>query len=369
MGSGRTSSSSRRSTAVPSPSARARPSRWSASRAPASRPSPRWCRTALDLRGRCDHRRRLDDRQEPGGRAREAAASDADDLQDPTPRSIRAGASTGSSPSRSAPSGWSRARRRSWRAWGAADARACIRTTARSTRTSFLRRAAPARRHRAGARLQRRLHRCERADSALDVSVQAQIPQPDARPAAEVRPDLPCSSRQPRRGAAHGDAHRRDVLGRLVEVSDAKEMFARPRHPYTRMLLDAVPDLAMSGRARIPVAGEIPNPINPPSGCTFHPRCPLAFDRCRAENPLPLDGVACHAVHEGARWRCRSPPPDGDQAFGAEAPGSPPAARMKPATGRWCGHGRAPRPSSAPRRPRWSSATRRAGSRARARPA
>jgi peptide/nickel transport system ATP-binding protein len=76
-------------------------------------------------------------------------------------------------------------------------------------------------------------------------------------------------------------------------------MFAAPRHPYTRMLLDAVPDLGMSGRARTPVQGEIPSPINPPSGCTFHPRCPLVNDRCRREAPASVAGVACHAVEEG----------------------------------------------------------------------
>jgi peptide/nickel transport system ATP-binding protein len=68
--------------------------------------------------------------------------------------------------------------------------------------------------------------------------------------------------------------------------------------PYTRMLLGAVPDLAMSGRARIPVQGEIPNPIDPPSGCAFHPRCPEAFDRCRIELPELIDGVACQAVNQ-----------------------------------------------------------------------
>ena len=88
-------------------------------------------------------------------------------------------------------------------------------------------------------------------------------------------------------------------LGRVVEISDGKQLFAAPRHPYTRMLLDAVPDLDMSGRQRQPVKGEIPNPINPPSGCTFHPRCPLAYDRCRAELPPVVNGVACHAVTEG----------------------------------------------------------------------
>ena len=89
----------------------------------------------------------------------------------------------------------------------------------------------------------------------------------------------------------------------MVEVSDSKELFKKPKHPYTRMLLDAVPDLEMTGRERKPVEGEIPNPINPPSGCTFHPRCPFVNDRCRKEIPLALTAnnstVACHAVEEG----------------------------------------------------------------------
>ena len=87
-------------------------------------------------------------------------------------------------------------------------------------------------------------------------------------------------------------------LGRIVEVAGGRELFAGPKHPYTRMLLDAVPDLAATGQSRIPVRGEIPNPIDPPAGCTFNPRCPFANERCRREIP-PLDeGVACHAVHE-----------------------------------------------------------------------
>jgi peptide/nickel transport system ATP-binding protein len=92
-------------------------------------------------------------------------------------------------------------------------------------------------------------------------------------------------------------------LGRLVEVSDKADLFSRPRHPYTRMLLDAIPDIAMSGRARTPVQGEVPNPLNPPSGCAFHPRCPHANARCSAERPslTLVHGVqvACHAVDEG----------------------------------------------------------------------
>jgi len=86
-------------------------------------------------------------------------------------------------------------------------------------------------------------------------------------------------------------------LGRIVEIAEGRELFNNPRMPYTRMLLGAVPDLAMSGRQRIPVKGEIPNPIDPPSGCAFNPRCPLAFDLCREVAPSLIDGVACHAVN------------------------------------------------------------------------
>jgi peptide/nickel transport system ATP-binding protein len=95
-------------------------------------------------------------------------------------------------------------------------------------------------------------------------------------------------------------------LGRLVELAPRRALFAQPRHPYTRMLLDAIPDLKMSGRPRQPVQGEVPNPLAPPAGCGFHPRCPHADARCRSERPVlqPVAGgdgvqVACHAVAEG----------------------------------------------------------------------
>jgi peptide/nickel transport system ATP-binding protein len=88
-----------------------------------------------------------------------------------------------------------------------------------------------------------------------------------------------------------------------VELAEKVALFAQARHPYTRMLLDAIPDIHMSGRARTPVQGEVPNPLNPPPGCAFHPRCPLANARCSAERPklLAINGVrvACHAVEEG----------------------------------------------------------------------
>jgi peptide/nickel transport system ATP-binding protein len=92
-------------------------------------------------------------------------------------------------------------------------------------------------------------------------------------------------------------------LGRLVEVVEAQQLFARPLHPYTRMLVDTIPDLAMSGLEREPPLGEIGDSLAPPPGCAFHPRCRFANERCRAEvpvlRPVPGGEVACHAVQEG----------------------------------------------------------------------
>jgi len=144
---------------------------------------------------------------------------------------------------------------------------------------------------------------CDEPTSALDVSVQAQI--------LNLMKDL-----QRRLGLtylfiSHNLAvvyHVSDkvgvmYLGRMVEWADKRSLFQQPQHPYTRMLLDAIPDLEMTGRSRIPVAGEVPSPLNPPSGCTFHPRCPLATARCRQEVPEPRatagGAVACHAAEEG----------------------------------------------------------------------
>ena len=91
-------------------------------------------------------------------------------------------------------------------------------------------------------------------------------------------------------------------LGSLVEWAKTKTLFGSPKHPYTRMLLDAIPDLSMTGRQRTPVAGEVPSSINPPLGCTFHPRCPHAKNRCKIERPPAIEieesHVACHAVEE-----------------------------------------------------------------------
>jgi peptide/nickel transport system ATP-binding protein len=144
---------------------------------------------------------------------------------------------------------------------------------------------------------------CDEPTSALDVSVQAQI--------LNLMRDLQDQFGLTYLFISHNLAVVRHMatrigvmyLGRLVEVAPGREIFTHPRHPYTRMLLDAVPDLAMVGRQRKPVDGEIPNPISPPPGCTFHPRCPFAADRCRTEQPRTIVGgpvaVACHAVEEG----------------------------------------------------------------------
>jgi len=144
---------------------------------------------------------------------------------------------------------------------------------------------------------------CDEPTSALDVSVQAQI--------LNLMRDL-----QDRLGLSYFFiSHNLAVvkhmaarigvmyLGRIVELAPAADLFKTPRHPYSRMLIDALPDLAMSGRQRKAIEGEIPNPINPPAGCAFHPRCPHAFERCHRETPeLVVSGIsraACHAVAEG----------------------------------------------------------------------
>lgn len=147
---------------------------------------------------------------------------------------------------------------------------------------------------------------CDEPTSALDVSVQAQV--------LNLMKDLQRERQLTYLFISHNLAVVRHVadevgvmyLGRLVERAPKTRLFAQPRHPYTRMLLDAIPDMRQTGRARTPVQGEVPNPLSPPGGCAFHPRCPLANQRCGSERPLllthgdPGQGlVACHAVEEG----------------------------------------------------------------------
>jgi peptide/nickel transport system ATP-binding protein len=158
---------------------------------------------------------------------------------------------------------------------------------------------------------------CDEPTSALDVSVQAQI--------LNLMKDL-----QRRLGLtylfiSHNLAvveHMADqvgvmYLGRLCEVAPARELFARPRHPYTRLLLETIPDLKMAGGERVPLSGEVPSPLDPPTGCAFHPRCPAAFSRCSSERPELLPSgealAACHAVAEGRITARRGYKENGDE--------------------------------------------------------
>jgi oligopeptide transport system ATP-binding protein len=164
--------------------------------------------------------------------------------------------------------------------------------------------------------VQPRIIVCDEAVSALDVSIQAQI--------VNLLADL-----RKARGLAylfisHDLAIVRHIadrvavlyLGRIVELAPAAELFANPRHPYTRALLSAIPTPDPTARReRTLLTGEPPSPINLPGGCSFHPRCPFAVERCRTETPaLTGDGhvTACHL------WPELPPPP----AATAEPPAS-----------------------------------------------
>jgi peptide/nickel transport system ATP-binding protein len=142
---------------------------------------------------------------------------------------------------------------------------------------------------------------CDEAVSALDVSVKAQI--------INLLSDLQAEFGLALLFISHDLAivehltHRVAVmyLGKIVEVAGCETLFAHPRHPYTQALLSAVPvpDPAVR-KQRVVLKGDVPSPINPPSGCRFHTRCPYVFDRCRAEEPVlrasdrPGQFAACH---------------------------------------------------------------------------
>lgn len=152
---------------------------------------------------------------------------------------------------------------------------------------------------------------CDEAVSALDMSVKAQI--------VNLLQDLQDEMGLALLFISHDMAivehisHRVAVmyLGKLVEIASRRELFSSPQHPYTRSLLSAIPIADPNHvRNRVPLRGEIPSPINLPTGCRFHTRCPLAYGRCRVEEPklreLPGDhAAACHLLEESVNT-----PPD-----------------------------------------------------------
>ena len=140
---------------------------------------------------------------------------------------------------------------------------------------------------------------CDEAVAALDVSIQAQILNLFMRLRKEL--DLTYLFISHDLGVVEHLSDRVVImyLGRVVEEADTETVFRRPNHPYTRSLLDSVPRIENRKRAFSVVKGEIPSPLNPPPGCHFHPRCPLAMERCRVEVPklreiAPGQRSACH---------------------------------------------------------------------------
>ncbi len=139
--------------------------------------------------------------------------------------------------------------------------------------------------------------------SALDVSIQAQI----LNLFMDLQDQFKTSYVFISHNLAVVEHVANDVMvmyfGGVAELGDKKTIFANPRHPYTRSLMSATPAIFESDRRiRIKLEGELPSPLNPPSGCTFHQRCPYAIKRCRVEEPLlrQVDGrlVSCHRAEE-----------------------------------------------------------------------
>ncbi len=130
-----------------------------------------------------------------------------------------------------------------------------------------------------------RLLLCDEVTSALDVSIQAQIL--DLLKSIQQRLGLSYLFITHDLGVVRYIAHRVAVMyvGQIVELRETERLFESPAHPYTQALLRSIPRVSAEPSTRKPLAGEVPSPASPPSGCRFHPRCPSAFDRCPKEQP------------------------------------------------------------------------------------
>ena len=142
---------------------------------------------------------------------------------------------------------------------------------------------------------------CDEPVSALDVSIQAQI--------VNLMQDLQKELKLTYLFIAHDlkvvehISNRVAVmyLGKIAEIAEGDELYARPRHPYTKALLSAIPIPDPTHKIeRVILQGDVPSPINPPSGCFFHPRCPIAREKCSVDYPILADVSTWNGIHQAA---------------------------------------------------------------------